>query len=279
MALPAVNYEEIRTQGWTIVKNMLEPDLCRRLRECTDHIVGAEQCESGGVEGFREGHSPHFIDPHNSEVFDIDIALQAQQSVCGTRNYRHGIRHPIISPGSGPLLAEAATAGNMVAMQKELLRTDAGLRLMQQQLVRSDPDPKAMADGSTPNGWHMDTSFLPKHYSARPQQNVHHVVTALSKVEPGGAAFMIVPNSFQKCKEITGVMPAEEQASLRDSDFRTKLRPQLLSQVDTSSGIELLMEEGDACVFDQVSAPCHPLLQTLGYPTPSRPHTRIWQLE
>jgi hypothetical protein len=41
----------------------------------------------------------------------------------------------------------------MVEMQKKLLRSDEGLRLMQQQLVRSDPDPTAAASGSSPNGW------------------------------------------------------------------------------------------------------------------------------
>ena len=35
-------------------------------------------------------------------------------------------------------------------------------------------------------------------------------------------------------------------------DFRTVLRPRLLAEVDTSSGVELLMREGDACVFDQM---------------------------
>ena len=88
----------------------------------------------------------HLVDPHNSEVFDIDHALATHSSVVGSRNYRHGIRHPIFGPDPG-CMAEAALAGNMVEMQKELLRSGAGLRLMQQQLVRSDPDPAAAADG------------------------------------------------------------------------------------------------------------------------------------
>ena len=41
--------------------------------------------------------------------------------------------------------------------------------------------------------------------------------------------------------------------ALRDSDFRTKLRPTLLAEIDTSLGVELLMDEGDACVFDQMT--------------------------
>ena len=143
-------------------------------------------------------------------------------------------------------------------MQKALLKSDSGLRLMQQQLVRSDPDPKAIADGSSVNGWHMDTAYLPRHYATVPQQNVHHVVTCLNKVESGGAAFMVVPGAFRFAKEYTAAMPAAEQDALRDSDFRTKLRPELLSQIDTSPGVELLMNEGDACVFDQMSCVSSP---------------------
>ena len=99
----------------------------------------------------------------------------------------------------------------------------------------------------------QDTAYLPRHYATVPQQNVHHVVTCLNKVESGGAAFMVVPGAFRFAKEYTAAMPAAEQDALRDSDFRTKLRPELLSQIDTSPGVELLMNEGDACVFDQMS--------------------------
>ena len=104
----------------------------------------------------------------------------------------------------------------------------------------------------------QDTAYLPRHYATVPQQNVHHVVTCLNKVESGGAAFMVVPGAFRFAKEYTAAMPAAEQDALRDSDFRTKLRPELLSQIDTSPGVELLMNEGDACVFDQMSCVSSP---------------------
>ena len=121
----------------------LGPDLCQRLRDTTDAIVGPIGERSTSVE--LEGEGRHLIDPHNSEVFDIDHALATHRSVVGSSNYRHGIRHPIFGPDPA-CLAEAALAGNMVEMQKKLLRSGDGLRLMQQQLVRSDPDPKATPD-------------------------------------------------------------------------------------------------------------------------------------
>lgn len=250
MEMPQVNYEEVRTRGFTIVKGMLGPDLCQRLRDTTDAIVGPIGERSTSVE--LEGEGRHLIDPHNSEVFDIDHALATHRSVVGSSNYRHGIRHPIFGPDPA-CLAEAALAGNMVEMQKKLLRSGDGLRLMQQQLVRSDPDPKAAANGSAPNGWHMDTAFLPKHYGSVPQQNVHHVVTALNTSEHFGATFWLVPNSFAQSKARGESMPPEERDALRDSDFRTVLRPLFLSEIDTSEAIEVLLEEGDSCVFDQMT--------------------------
>lgn len=252
--VPYVDYEEVRTRGFTIVKGMLPSALCKRLRDTTDAIVGPVGELSTSTE--LEGQGRHLVDPHNTEVFDIDHALSTHRSVVGSRNYRHGIRHPIYGPDPG-CLAEAALAGNMVEMQKKLTRADKGLRLMQQQLVRSDPDPAAVTSGSAPNGWHMDTAFLPKHYDVTPQQNVHHVVTALNTSQSGGATFWLVPHSFAQSRARGLSMPAAERDSLRDSDFRTVLRPLFLSEIDTSEAIEVLL----VCRTPSLHASCrHQLL-------------------
>lgn len=100
---------------------------------------------------------------------------------------------------------------------------------------------------------HMDTAFLPKHYEATPRQNVHHVVTALNTSVSGGATFWLVPHSFAQSRARGQSMPAAERDSLLDSDFRTVLRPLFLSEIDTSEAIEVLLEEGDSCVFDQMT--------------------------
>ena len=39
-AVPFVDYEEVRTRGFTIVRGMIDPALCRRLRDTVDAIVG-----------------------------------------------------------------------------------------------------------------------------------------------------------------------------------------------------------------------------------------------
>ena len=128
--------DAVRTDGFAIIRSMLTPELCARLRDCADHIFGPQQ----------EGVYPPYEDH-----FDVDEALanrHPDQRESG--NYRHAARHPIFDP----VMADAVTAGGMIEMQKALLKSDSGLRLMQQQLVRSDPDPKAIAGGSTVNGWH-----------------------------------------------------------------------------------------------------------------------------
>ena len=129
--------DAVRTDGFAIIRSMLTPELCARLRDCADRIFGPQQ----------EGVYPPYADH-----FDVDEALanrHPDQRESG--NYRHAARHPIFDP----VMADAVTAGGMIEMQKALLKSDSGLRLMQQQLVRSDPDPKAIAGGSTVNGWHM----------------------------------------------------------------------------------------------------------------------------
>jgi ectoine hydroxylase-related dioxygenase (phytanoyl-CoA dioxygenase family) len=152
-------------------------------------------------------------------------------------------------------LAEAAVAGNMIEMQQRLYSASDGLRLMQQMLVRTDADPAAVAAGrSEPGGWHMDTAFLPRHYASSPQTNVFHVLTALNDVPRGGAALHIVPSAFRQCKAYTE-KHMDELEGLRDSDFRTVLRPRLLMEAvqDTSECVEVLLSEGDSCVFDLMS--------------------------
>lgn len=229
-----MNYAEVEQKGWTIVRSMFPPALCARLRACVDEVVGTtlplEACEIPQL------------------GMDIDRALRMRIPVIDSQNFRHTLRQPIFNPA----LAEAAVAGNMIDMHRQLYSASAGLRLMQQMLVRTDADPAAVAAGrSEPGGWHMDTAFLPRHYASSPKTNIFHVLTALNDVPSGGAAFHIVPSGFVQSRAYTEEH-LEELESLRDSDFRTILRPRLLLEAvkDTSECVELLLNEGDSCVFD-----------------------------
>jgi hypothetical protein len=234
MAAPHVDYDHVEQQGWAIVRGMFPPDLCARLRAATDDAVGATR-------PMERSSAPRF-------GMDLDAALAARTPVVDSENFRHTARQPIFDAA----LAEAAVAGGMVGMHERLYGAAGGLRLMQQMLVRTDADPVAVAAGrSDPGGWHMDTAFLPKHYATTPQTNVYHVLTALNDVPSGGAAFHIVPSGFVQSKAYTDEH-LDELESLQDSDFRTVLRPRLLAEAvqDTSESVEILLGEGDSCVFD-----------------------------
>ena len=237
MAPPHVNYDEAEQRGWTIVRGMFPPELCARLRACVDDAVGATR--------------PLEVSATPQLGMDIDRALELRIPVVDSQSFRHTVRQPIFDSA----LAEAAVAGNMIEMQQRLYSASDGLRLMQQMLVRTDADPAAVAAGrSEPGGWHMDTAFLPRHYASSPQTNVFHVLTALNDVPRGGAALHIVPSAFRQCKAYTE-KHMDELEGLRDSDFRTVLRPRLLMEAvqDTSECVEVLLSEGDSCVFDLMS--------------------------
>jgi hypothetical protein len=237
MAPPHVNYDEAEQRGWTIVRGMFPPELCARLRTCVDDAVGATR--------------PLEVSATPQLGMDIDRALELRIPVVDSQSFRHTVRQPIFDSA----LAEAAVAGNMIEMQQRLYSASDGLRLMQQMLVRTDADPAAVAAGrSEPGGWHMDTAFLPRHYASSPQTNVFHVLTALNDVPRGGAALHIVPSAFRQCKAYTE-KHMDELEGLRDSDFRTVLRPRLLMEAvqDTSECVEVLLSEGDSCVFDLMS--------------------------
>jgi hypothetical protein len=65
----------------------------------------------------------------------------------------------------------------MVEMQTELLKA-TDLKLMQQRLIRTDPDPQQRSSEPVPTGWHLDTCFTPAHYKSSPRQNYYHTVVA-----------------------------------------------------------------------------------------------------
>jgi ectoine hydroxylase-related dioxygenase (phytanoyl-CoA dioxygenase family) len=246
---PVVDYDAVSRDGCTVVRGMFSPALCARLRACVDSVVGDGPIEVSTAPQLRSGDEVqrgHLTS--STQLGDIERALATRTPLVDSENWRHTVRQPIFDSA----LADATIAGNMLEMQRRLLKAGRGLRLMQQMLVRTDADPTAVAAGrSEPTGWHMDTAFLPKHYSTAPQTNLYHVLTALNDVPSGGGAFGIVPAAFAQSKAFTEAH-LDELSALKDSDFRTVLRPRLLTEAvqDTSQSIEVLLGEGDSCVFD-----------------------------
>lgn len=229
--------EAVRRDGYAIVRNLFEPGLCNSLCQCIDTVIGPSPLEVANT----------------PQLEDVDRALRSRVPIVQSGNYRHTLRQPIFSYS----LAEAAIAGGVVEMVAALLRSPSrsSVRLMQQMLVRTDASPDAIQKGrSEPTGWHIDTAFLPEHYTATPQANVYHVLTALNDVPSGGGAFRIVPGAFEECRTYTQTH-ASDLEHLQDSDFRTILRPLLMLEAvgDTSCAQEVLLGQGDSVIFDLMS--------------------------
>ena len=47
---------------------------------------------------------------------------------------------------------------------------------------RTDRSPESGPDAGTKQAWHMDSAFLPRHYTTTPRQNYYISVLALSPV-------------------------------------------------------------------------------------------------
>ena len=235
---------ELATQGWTVLQQHLPTSLTARLRSVADGVLGGPapvRCVAErGVAVSDDGGS------WGQPAWDYAERCVAEgHPVIDSADWRHDIRHPLPHPE----LAEAAVAGRLPELLAELLHSDVSrLRLMQQILVRTDPcgDPERDRQEGTP-GWHLDTTFLPRHYDSRPRQNLYHCLSALHDIEPLGAPFLLIPGSHKWCRAYTARLPPARLAALTDEDFRTTLREEMMAEADVSSGgVEMLLRDGDS---------------------------------
>ncbi|MBA2479093.1 MAG: phytanoyl-CoA dioxygenase family protein [Planctomycetes bacterium] len=151
----------------------------------------------------------------------------------------HDLRHPI----PGEIMAEMVTPQHLELAR--MLFDAQELRLTEQVLIRTDPATQPPG----PVGWHIDFAFHPRHYAARPRQTYVQMVHALSTVESGGAATMVVPGSHHLILEAARRLsePMErtdcvDQVAFKDEVMRT-------AGVDLTRGIEILPNEGDLVLF------------------------------
>ena len=120
----------------------------------------------------------------------------------------------------------------------------------------------AQIDG-TSAAFHIDSAFLPRHYTATPRQNYYITITALSPVVSGGAAFLYSPGSFKAAKRAAAALPAELQAAVgpgacyghgyADIDLPTLVgqgRPESEMSGCRRVAQEVTMEVGDMLVLD-----------------------------
>jgi hypothetical protein len=150
---------------------------------------------------------------------------------------RHAIRHPMTNAGfmAGMIsdeLLELATA----------LLDARDLRLLSQNFCRTDP----MPGPPCPHGYHVDRVMFPRHRTARPRQTYYHFFQALSDVRSGGGAFMIIPGSHQA----TWATAERFDGRAMKDYWQLGAEVRAAAGIDESTGIEVLVNDGDLVVFD-----------------------------
>ena len=143
---PAIDKEELATQGWTVVKGMVPLDITARMRQLMDDILGPPAKDVPETEygwGSREAGW--------SAVTD---AYERGSPVVDSGNWMHTIRHPIQCHDAS-VCADIISKTGVVELHEDLLKS-SNVKLMQQMLRRTDVDPEAEKRGrSFPKGWHM----------------------------------------------------------------------------------------------------------------------------
>ncbi|MAE67227.1 MAG: hypothetical protein CMJ18_23445 [Phycisphaeraceae bacterium] len=197
--------------------------------------LNVDQLERQGftlMPGFLDGEMTRRVRQH------IDSLISSGFAPKGKRNGRYSLRHPI--PGN--IMAELVNHPALLELAGQCLQARE-LRLLEQVLIRTDPQPPPPG----PQGWHMDWAFYPRQYKAVPRQTYFHMVHCLNTVPPGGAAFMIVPESHHLTYAATARMRTAEEVETLKRD------PAGVAGIDPSKGIEVCPNEGDLLIFNPMA--------------------------
>ncbi len=152
---------------------------------------------------------------------------------------KHVLRHPI--PGA----IMARLASNPATLELAALSIGSrDLRLREQVLIRSDPEPPPY---DFP-GWHIDGAFCRREFEASPRQVYYQMLHYCSRVSSGGAAFMIVPGSHKLSLGVS------DEAERERGEHPIPSLTAAVSGVSEGEGIEICANEGDLIVFNPL---CH----------------------
>ncbi|NKB69437.1 MAG: hypothetical protein GKR89_20390 [Candidatus Latescibacteria bacterium] len=146
---------------------------------------------------------------------------------------RRDLRHPI----PGAIMAQLASNPVTLELAARLIGSDpTNLRMREQVLIRSDPSTPPYE----PARWHIDAAFNRAEFAARPKQVYYQMLHCCSQVNPGGAAFHIIPGSHKKSL----ANPALQQQPTIET--QTLSMPEL----GPDAGVEICVEDGDLVVFN-----------------------------
>ena len=252
-----IDWGEIESEGWTVVKGVVPPEVCQRARRLVDGLLGPP------AEVVTDHIASSTIGLRKAQGQVEDPPWPGPQGICdwsgvgprppevATHNYRHTIRHPIYDEVMAELVTDAT-----VAIHRRLLRTES-LRLTQQAFVRSDYDPpaRAAATGVVVDGWHIDHAFLAQQYESTPRAVYYSSMIALSTIESGGAPLVVQPGSLAEGKaEAARILAAEPCwcAAMPDDHYRTELSARVMPAMSDSVGSahEVLCDEGDIIILN-----------------------------
>ena len=206
---------ELEERSYTVIPDYLDRDTTAAIRAHVDALVDAD------------------LPAVDSAWTDTDKPRIIVNEERGIRQ----LRHPI----PGEIMPRIANDPRTIELGRLLLGSHlADLRMREQVLSRTDPTPGPYG----PSGWHIDAPFTEEEYQATPRLIYYQMLHYCSTVEPGGAAFMLVPGSHQLAYAANAGARTEAERQQLQKD------PIGVAGIDPADGIELCGQDGDLIVFN-----------------------------
>ena len=198
-------------------------------RPLTISTPASPKSRTGGTPSSAAGStaaSPRSCAPTSTRSPDRSERRRDPATTSGTRSRAR-------SWGASPPTPAAIELGRL------LLGGDPELRMREQVLIRSDPEPPPYAREL---GYHIDAAFCGAEFEAVPKQVYYQMLHYLSTVKPGGGGVHIVPGSHRfSCAALFGGDPGRDTRPLDSNTSGAGHR---------DDGVEICAEEGDLILFN-----------------------------
>ena len=246
----ALDVEELRTRGFTVVRQFCDRASCQAARDAIDGFFGpaAEVC--AGVADEALGHNG------------------------GNSNFTHVASHP-----NPVLMVMAHVLPELAAAHAASLHSDAEhMRLNGQHFIRTDPSPDALPGAAN---WHIDNTFLPQHEQSHPRQVYTRSILALNTQSSGGAPLWMSSGAVNAARDVVSKQVAEQgEEQYNGREWISRVHRELIVQAtdhgpslgaaaaarpdwaaSRGRGLadtveppqEVLLNEGDLVMFDAMS--------------------------
>lgn len=231
---------QLRENGFVVIPHAVSAELTAQVRAMVDAAVdGPGTTWSPAATAPNPALSlytaPRHTQPTTAAWDEVDKALAGQSPVAVSNgDFKHLMWHPFPDPLLADLVEPLATLNQQLLGAKDL-------KLAQQLTIRTDPSPPPHRT----NGWHMDFHVVFPFTTP-----FFHCLTALAPVAPGQAAFTVLPGSDTRARQwLAGLDDATIERMKHDLVFREAQSAAFVQAQDTSAAQEVIMGEGDVCVF------------------------------